>query len=91
MNRPHLALSQRPEPEALARRWFTYFICTIAAAILGIWTLLLTVPERPGTNPRVGDARERAAEGTRAPPPIQKMSNPHAPTGPNPAERRPMR
>lgn len=72
MHKPHLALPNRPEPEALARRWFSYLIMTVAATIIGITALLLFMPERPGPNPRKADT---ARIGKLAPPPpIEKTA-----------------
>jgi hypothetical protein len=86
MHKPHLALPTRPEPEALARRWFSYFMMTVAAAIIGIVSLLLFVPERPGPNPRKGVT---ARIGTLAPPPpVQKTGSP-PPLPSNPARTAP--
>ena len=88
MHKPHLALPNRPEPEALARRWFSYLIMTVAVTIVGIAALMLFVPERPGPNPRTGDT---ARIGTLAPPPIQKTAGapPAAPPPPSPAAAQP--
>jgi hypothetical protein len=63
MHRPHLALSTRPDPEVLARRWFSYFIITIATAIVGIVLLLSSTDgPPPGSPSQIGESNPRAPD-----------------------------
>jgi hypothetical protein len=70
-----LALSQRPAPEALARRWFSYIICGVAAMIFGI-VMLMSRPDRTLNNPK-GDHEGRI--GKLAPGPKAPQAGPATP------------